>query len=205
GPCVVKAQVPTGKRGKAGGIKLAATAGEAKAHAANIIGMTIGGWPVEKVLIEAQTPIARELYAAIINDTASKSPMLLFSPRGGMDVGGPAEADPTAMRRISLPIIEGLSGEAALSAVSGLGLGTVEDDLAETLLKLYRAYRELDAELIEINPLVITKDDRVVALDCKLTVDDGAAPRQADIVPLAAPEKHTALEAAAAEIGLKYI
>jgi succinyl-CoA synthetase beta subunit len=122
-----------------------------------------------------------------------------------MDVEEAAEADPNAMRRISIPIIEGLSGEAALSAVSGLGLGTVEDDLAETLLKLYRAYRELDAELIEINPLVITKDDRVVALDCKLTVDDGAAPRQADIVPLAAPEKHTALEAAAAEIGLKYI
>lgn len=205
GPCVVKAQVPTGKRGKAGGIKLAATADEAKAHAANIIGMTIGGWPVEKVLIEAQTPIARELYAAIINDTASKSPMLLFSPMGGMDVEEAAEADPNAMRRVAIPIIDGLSGSAAREAVSGLGLGAVEEELSETLLKLYRAYRELDAELIEINPLVITKDDRVIALDCKLTVDDGAAPRQADIVPLAAPEQHTALEAAAAELGLKYI
>lgn len=205
GPCVVKAQVPAGKRGKAGGIKLAATADEAKAHAANIIGMTIGGWPVEKVLIEAQTPIARELYAAIVNDTASKCPMLLFSPMGGMDVEEAAEADPNAMRRITIPIIEGLSGEAALSAVSGLGLGTVEDELAETLLKLYRAYRDLDAELIEINPLVIAQDNRVIALDCKLTVDDAAAPRQKDILPLAAPEKHTPLEAAAAEAGLKYI
>lgn len=205
GPCVVKAQVPAGKRGKAGGIKLAATADEAKAHAANIIGMTIGGWLVEKVLIEAQTPIARELYAAIVNDNASKSPMLLFSPMGGMDVEEAAEADPNAMRRITIPIIDGLTGDAARQSVSGLGLGTAEDDIAETLLKLYQAYRELDAELIEINPLVITDDNRVVALDCKLTVDDGAASRQQDIVPLAAPEKHTALEAAAAEAGLKYI
>lgn len=205
GPCVVKAQVPTGKRGKAGGIKLAANADEAKAHASNIIGMSIGGWPVEKVMIEAQTPIARELYAAIVNDTASKSPMLLFSPMGGMDVEEAAEADPNAMRRVVIPISEGLSEAAARQAVSGLELNTVENDLVATLLKLYEAYRALDAELLEINPLVITKDNQVIALDCKLTVDDGATPRQKEIVGQAAPEKYTTLEAAAAAEGLKYI
>src|SRR5690606_31840874 len=80
-----------------------------------------------------------------------------------------------------------------------------EDDLVSTLLKLYEAYRALDAELLEINPLVITKDNRVIALDCKLTVDDSAAPRQQEIIGLAAPEKYTTLEAAAAAEGLKYI
>lgn len=205
GPCVVKAQVPTGKRGKAGGIKLAANADEAKAHATNIIGMTIGGWPVEKVMIEAQTPIARELYAAIVNDSASKSPMLLFSPMGGMDVEEAAEADPNAMRRVVIPIAEGLSEAAARQAVAGLDLNAVENDLVATLLKLYEAYRALDAELLEINPLVITKDNQVIALDCKLTVDDSAAPRQQEITGQASPEKYTTLEAAAAAEGLKYI
>ena len=186
GPCVVKAQVPTGKRGKAGGIKLAATPQEARTHAAAIIGLTIGGWPVEKVLIEAQTPIARELYAAILNDNASKGPMLLFSPMGGMDVEEAAEKDPDAMRRFEIPILEGLSEAIARDAIAGLGLEPVADELTETFLNLYEAYRALDAELIEINPLVITDDNHVVALDCKLTVDDSAAPRQEEIVSLAA-------------------
>ncbi len=205
GPCVVKAQVPTGKRGKAGGIKLAATPAEARDHASKIIGMEIGGWPVNKVLVEAQTPIARELYAAILDDSATKGPMLLFSAMGGMDVEEVAERDPNAMRRISIPIEKGLSDQDIRKAISGLGLDAEANALADVLLKLYTAWRELDAELIEINPLVITKDGRVVALDCKLTIDDGAASRQGSIVDQAAPEKRTDLEAKAAEAGLKYI
>jgi succinyl-CoA synthetase beta subunit len=86
GPCVVKAQVPAGKRGKAGGIKLAATPAEARAHAEQILGMTIGEHSVEKLLIEAQVPIATEMYAAVINDPESKGPLLLFSAEGGMDI-----------------------------------------------------------------------------------------------------------------------
>ncbi len=205
GPCVVKAQVPTGKRGKAGGIKLAATPAEARSHAEKIIGMEIGGWPVTKVLVEAQTPIARELYAAILDDAATKGPMLLFSAMGGMDVEEVAERDPNAMRRISVAIGNGLTEDAARKAIAGLGLDAQADALTDVLLKLYRAWRELDAELIEINPLVLTKDGKVVALDCKLTVDDGSAPRQAEIVRNAAPEKRTRLEAKAADAGLKYI
>lgn len=205
GPCVVKAQVPTGKRGKAGGIKLANTPEEARGHAARIIGMTIGDWPVEKVLIEAQTPIARELYAAIVNDAASKGPMLLFSGLGGMDVEEAAEKDPAAMRRVPLSITSGLDEQTARKAIAGLDLGAVEDQLVSTLLKLYAAYRKLDAELIEINPLVVTGDNRVVALDCKLTIDDSAASRQKEMAGKAAPEKQTELEARAAAVGLKYI
>ncbi|HRY05921.1 MAG TPA: acetate--CoA ligase family protein [Hyphomicrobiaceae bacterium] len=205
GPCVVKAQVPTGKRGKAGGIKLASTPAEARAHAEKIIGMEIGGWPVRKVLVEAQTPIARELYAAILDDSASKGPVLLFSALGGMDVEEAAERDPNAMRRISIAIENGLDEATARKAIGGLDLDAAADALTDTLLKLYRAWRELDAELIEINPLVLTKDGKVVALDCKLTLDDGAAPRQAGIVGNAAPEKRTTLEAKAADAGLKYI
>ncbi|MGD9785490.1 MAG: succinate--CoA ligase subunit beta [Hyphomicrobiaceae bacterium] len=205
GPCVVKAQVPTGKRGKAGGIKLAATPQEAHDHAEKILGMDIGGWRVGKVLVEAQTPIARELYAAVLDDRSSRGPMLLFSAMGGMDVEEAAERDPGAMRRIAIPIETGLTEETARGALDGLDLGRHTGALSDVFLKLYRAWRQLDAELIEINPLVITKDDRVVALDCKFTLDDSAAPRQQAIAANAAPEKRTALEAKAAEAGLKYI
>ncbi len=205
GPCVVKAQVPTGKRGKAGGIKLAATPDEAYAHAGAIIGMEINGWPVSKVLVEVQTGIARELYAAILNDSATKGPMLLFSALGGMDVEEATERDPDAMRHIGIAIETGLTEEGARRAVAGLGLEAVEDRLVDVLAKLYAAYRGLDAELIEINPLVVTTDGAIVALDCKLTVDDSAASRQADITAQAAPEKFTAIEAKADAAGLKYI
>ncbi|MCB1506827.1 MAG: acetate--CoA ligase family protein [Hyphomicrobiaceae bacterium] len=205
GPCVVKAQVPTGKRGKAGGIKLAATPQEAFQHAEKILGMEIGGWKVSKVLIEAQTPIARELYAAILDDAASKGPMLLFSALGGMDVEEAAERDPTAMRHIAIPIDEGLTEETARRALDGVDLSEHAGSLVDVFLKLYRAWHELDAELIEINPLVITKDNRVVALDCKFTLDDSAEPRQKAVAMQAAPEKRTVLEAKAAAAGLKYI
>lgn len=205
GPCVVKAQVPTGKRGKAGGIMLASTPAEAHAHAGAIIGMEINGWPVSKVLIEAQSSISQELYAAILNDSATKGPMLLFSALGGIDVEEVAERDPDAMRHVGIAIETGLTDEAARRAVAGLGLDAVEDRLVDVLVKLYAAYRGLDAELIEINPLVVTAGGSIVALDCKLTVDDSAASRQADIAAQAAPEKFTALETKAAAAGLKYI
>lgn len=206
GPCVVKAQVPTGKRGKAGGIKLAATPQEAQEHARKILGMDISGWTVGKVLVEAQTPIARELYAAILDDRGTKGPMLLFSALGGMDVEEAAERDPNAMRHVAIPIETGLTESAARGALEGLNdLAGHSEALVKVFMNLYRAWRELDAELIEINPLVITKDGRVVALDCKFTLDDSSASRQKDIAVHAAPEKQTVLEAKAAEAGLKYI
>ncbi|MEO0822740.1 MAG: ATP-grasp domain-containing protein [Pseudomonadota bacterium] len=205
GASVVKAQVPVGGRGKAGGIRLAATPAEARAHAAAILGMEIGGHRVEKVLVEAQSRIAREFYAAVLCDPATRGPAVLFSPLGGMEVEEATAADPEAMRRIPVDITRGLDAAAARAGLAGLDLGGQEEAVAEVLVALYAAFRALDAELLEINPLAVTEDGRLVALDCKYTLDDAAAPRQAAVAADAAPEPLTAIEREAAEAGLKYI
>ncbi len=205
GPCVVKAQVPTGKRGKAGGIRLAATPAEARAAAEAILALEIGGHRVEKLLVEAQVPIARELYAAVLTDPATRGPVVLFSPLGGMDVEEAAERDPDAMRRLPVDITAGLDADGAATLLAGLDLGPAERPVAETLARLYRVFRDRDAELVEINPLVLTTDNRVVALDCKLVLDDAALSRQSDIAGNGTPDPLTDLEAEAAAAGLKYI
>src|SRR5690606_25194417 len=104
GPCVIKAQVPTGKRGKAGGIALANGPDEARREAERILGLEIGGHKVEKLLVEQQVPIARELYAAVLNDAASKGPLLLFSAQGGMDIEEIAEQHPDKLLRMEIDI-----------------------------------------------------------------------------------------------------
>ena len=169
--------------------------------------MQIDGWPVDAVLVEGQVPIDRELYAAVVLDHAEKAPMLLFSPLGGMDVEEAAEQDPDAMRRIVVPVGEALSEASARLAIKGLEdlPPTAIEALPGILIKLHKAFVEADAELVEINPLVVTKAGDVVALDCKLTLDDSAAARQSDLTGTAAPEKRTPLEARAAQAGLKYI
>ena len=202
GPCVVKAQVPTGKRGKAGGIQLAANPDAARAHADKILGMDIGGFTVERLLVEGQVGIDRELYAAILNDPVTCGPVALFSPMGGMDVEEAAEQDAGAMRRQPVDIRSGLSLDQAMTLTEGLDLPPA---VAETLVKLYDVYRANDAELLEINPLVLTTDGDVIALDCKFTLCDSAIPRQAEIAPHGTPDKQTDLEAEAAAADLKYI
>jgi succinyl-CoA synthetase beta subunit len=205
GPCVVKAQVPTGKRGKAGGIKLANDADEARAMAKNIIGMTIGVHTVEKVLIEEQAPIARELYLAILNDSESRSPMVLFSTLGGMDIEEAADQDPKQVRRQPIDIRQGLDLAAAALILGDLGLGNMSTAVADTMVKLYDAYLDNDAELLEINPLVLTEDDRVIALDCKFSMDDSAIVRHLEKAKTGTPDKTTELEDRGKELGLKYI
>ena len=205
GACVVKAQVPTGKRGKAGGIQLAAALDDARTHASNILGMDIGGFTVEKLLIEGQCQIGRELYAAILNDPVTCGPVVLFSPLGGMDVEEAAEQDPNAMRRMPVDIRHGLDLGQAASLLNGLDLDGMEEQIAEVLVKLYAVYRENDGELLEINPLVLTRDKQVMALDCKFTLCDSSIPRQEEIAASGTPDKATDLEAEAAEAGLKYI
>jgi len=204
GPCVVKAQVPTGKRGKAGGIKLAATPAEARAHAKQILGMTIGEHWVEKLLIEAQVPIATEMYAAVINDPESKGPLLLFSAEGGMDIEEIAERHPNALVRLPIDIRKGLDRDALASALPK-ELPVDRAALVDALVRLYAAYVENDAELMEINPLVVTRDGKLVALDCKFVMDDSAIPRHEELAKLGSPDKLTALEARAKELGLKFI
>ncbi|MGW8182959.1 MAG: succinate--CoA ligase subunit beta [Burkholderiales bacterium] len=205
GPVVIKAQVPAGKRGKAGGIKLAATPDEAKACAAAIIGMEIGGHRVEKVLVEEQMPIERELYAAALNDPESKGPLVMFSTDGGMDIEEVAERTPAKLRRRPVDIRHGFSTADGQALIAGLGLGEAEGKIAEALAGLYAAYAAFDAELLEINPLVVTRDGRVIALDCKFVMDDCGIVRQRDVAAAGNPDKLTELEEKAKAAGLKYI
>jgi succinyl-CoA synthetase beta subunit len=205
GPCVVKAQVPTGKRGKAGGIRKADSAAEASAASQGILGMSIEGYPVERVLIEERAEIAREFYAAVLTDFAACRPLVLFSTEGGMDIEDVAAARPDAVRRHFLDIDQNFGDGAARAMLAGLDLGGAEVQIAAILKSLYAIYRQRDAELIEINPLALLADGRVVALDCKFTLDDGALFRQSDLAAAGAREKLTALERRGAEAGLKFI
>jgi succinyl-CoA synthetase beta subunit len=205
GAVVVKAQVPTGKRGKAGGIKLAATPDEARNHAKAIIGMEIADHKVEKVLIEEQMPIERELYAAVLNDPASKGPLVMFSTEGGMDIEEVVATSPNKLRRESVDIRRGFSIADARTLVQGMALGAAESKVADALARLYRAYTAFDAELLEINPLIVTKDGRVVALDCKFVMDDCAIVRHPDLASAGTPEKLTDRETQAKAARLKYI
>ena len=205
GPVMVKAQVAAGKRGKAGGIKSADTPEKAADAAAAILGMVIGGHRVESLLVEEKTDIADELYAAVLNDPASKGPLVMFSTEGGMDIEEVAAASPEKVKKTAVDIRSGFGPEAARALVSGQDLGPAEGAVAETLEKLYAAYVALDVELLEINPLAVTGDGRVVALDCKLVMDDSAIQRQADAARLGTPEVLTELETRAEGLDFKYI
>jgi len=205
GPCVVKAQVPAGKRGKAGGIRKADSAAEAAAATQGILGMTIDGYAVEKVLLEKRAAIAREFYAAVLTDFGACRPLILFSTEGGMDIEEVAAARPDAVRRFSLDIDQNFDDAAAREMLRGLDLGSAQAQIAAILKALYEIYRARDAELIEINPLALLEDGRVVALDCKFILDDAAIFRQSELAGAGAREKLTALERRGAEAGLKFI
>jgi len=204
GPAVIKAQVAAGKRGKAGGIKPADTPEEAERVAAAILGMSIGEYKVERVLVEEQANIAHEFYAAVLTDTEARKPLVLFSTQGGMDIEEVAAANPNAIRRQHVDLDVEPGAVDFVSMLAGLQLGDAQASVADILSRLYAAYRRRDAELLEINPLAQLADRRVVALDCKFVLDDAAAYRQ-DIVRFGAPAPMTALEQRGAEHGLKFI
>ena len=204
-PVAVKAQAPAGKRGKAGGIRMAddpETAGEA---ASAILGMEISGHRVASVLVEERAQVAAEYYAAVLNDAASKGPLVMVSPEGGIDVEEIATSAPDRLRQVRVDILHGFDLGAARAMLAGLGLGSDEGPLAETLVALYRAYRENDAELLEVNPLARLADGRLVALDCKLVLDDSGIQRRQELARSGSPELLTELEARGQALGLKYI
>jgi succinyl-CoA synthetase beta subunit len=205
GPCVVKAQVPTGKRGKAGGIKLAAGPDDAKQAAGQILGMRIGDFTVERVLVEEQADIEREFYAAILHDVTARRPLILFSGEGGMDIEEIATAKPSQIRRLLVDIDSKPSTSDIAAMVKDLHLAGAEEQIVRILERLYSAFRARDAELLEINPLVLLGDGRVIALDCKFVLDDGALYRQPDLAKSGAAAAMTALEKRGAEAGLKLI
>src|SRR5262245_34053693 len=205
GPCVVKAQVPTGKRGKAGGIKLAGTPDAAQKAAEQILGMRIGDYTVDRVLVEEQAAIDREFYAAVLHDVTARKPLILFSTQGGMDIEEVAAAKPSAIRRLLLDIGGKPSAADIVGMLKGLQLGEAEEQIARILDRLYGAYHARDAELLEINPLALLSDGRVVALDCKFVLDDAAIYRQGEITKGGSAGVMTALEKRGAEAGLKLI
>jgi succinyl-CoA synthetase beta subunit len=205
GPCVVKAQVPTGKRGKAGGIKLANTTAEAVAVAGQILGLRIGDYTVERLLVEEQAKIAREFYAAVLLDTQSRQPLILFSTEGGMDIEEVAAAKPDAIRRLPVAI-DGAPSSADIEAMlAGLDLGAAQGQIVRIVEQLYATFRARDAELLEINPLALLADGRVVALDCKFVLDDAALYRQQEIAGAGSAAAMTDLEKRGADAGLKLI
>lgn len=205
GPCVVKAQVPAGKRGKAGGIKSAPTPNEAKRFATQILGMRISNFTVERLLVEEQAEVVREFYAAVLHDPESRKPLILFSTEGGMDIEEIVATKPNAICRTQVDIDQTPSQKDFASMLTGASLGIAAPKIVAILEKLYAAYRANDAELLEINPLALLADGRVVALDCKFVLDDAALYRQAEIAKGGAPGVMTALEQRGADNGLKLI
>ncbi len=205
GPCVIKAQVPVGKRGKAGGIRLAQTPDEARAAAKAILGMVIDGHRTDAVLIEKLAPIAREFYASVLHAPRERASLVLFAAEGGMDIEEIAAGKPDSIRRHLVETPDHFTHAEAMAMLDGLGLGPNQGAIASVLVSLYRRYRETDAELIEINPLAQLKSGEIVALDCKFSLDDAAAYRQPEISAAGCPDKMTRLEAEAAALGLKFI
>ena len=205
GPVAVKAQVPTGKRGKSGGIKMADTPEQATAAATAILGMTIGGHTVSTVLVEQRVAIAREFYAAVLQDAATCSPLVLFSTEGGMDIEEIAAERPTSIRRCVVALSAGFGETEAAAMLDGLGLGAAAASIASILATMYRAFIETDAELLEINPLVLLADGGAMALDCKLVVDDAALYRQPELARRGSEDEATLLEQQGRALGLRFI
>jgi succinyl-CoA synthetase beta subunit len=207
GPVVVKAQVLTGGRGKAGGVKLAATPDEAEARARDILGLDIRGHVVRKLWIESASDIAKEYYLSITFDRGAKSPLFMFTTRGGVEIEQVAEESPDALVRLHVDPLEGFQPWQARRLVYG---GGVTDDseqkqIAAIVQRLYEAFVETDAMLCEINPLIVTPDGTVKALDSKFTVDDNALYRQPDVAEMRDLDAFPPEERAAREKHVTYV
>ncbi|MAH85144.1 MAG: succinate--CoA ligase [Rhodospirillaceae bacterium TMED8] len=205
GCCAIKAQVPTGKRGKLGGIQFATTPEEAQTHANNIIGMEIDGYKVEQVLVESKSAITKEFYVAILNDPETKGPVVMFSTEGGMDIEEISAKTPGKLRKCAVDIRDGLTSDGARTLVDGLFLEGADDAIVDVLTRLYTAYKVNDAELLEINPLVLTGAGDIVALDCKFVLDDSGIKRQIKLAERGSPDRLTQLEIVGEKHGIKYI
>ena len=180
-PVVVKAQVQVGGRGKAGGIKLASSADEVRTHASNILGMDIKGHRVDLVWIEVASDISEEYYASFTLDRSAKKHLGMLSAQGGVEIEAVAAEDPDAIAKVWLDPVEGLTEDVARRWVEAAGLNpAATEGTVGILQKLYAAYVDGDADLVEINPLILTPDGRVHALDAKVTLDGNSTFRHPD-------------------------
>ncbi|HLJ09253.1 MAG TPA: ADP-forming succinate--CoA ligase subunit beta [Acidimicrobiia bacterium] len=205
-PVVVKAQVQVGGRGKAGGIKLAGTTDEARLHASNILGMDIKGHVVRRLWVEKASDIAEEYYASFTLDRAAKKHLGMVSAKGGVDIEQVAEEDPAAIARVHIDPLVGIEDYHARQLVFGARLNPAARSGAISILKqLYKAFVELDADLVEVNPLILRPDGSVHALDAKVSLDDNAAYRHPEFESLRSLASLDPRERAARERGLNYI
>lgn len=203
---VIKAQVHTGGRGKAGGVKLGKTAEEVRTHASNILGMDIKGFIVDRVLICAALDIASEYYVSILPDRNSKSAIFMVSREGGMDIEAVAKETPEKIAKISIDPTVGLTDAKAREIAFELFDDMQYVKQAVPLFKkLYQLFFEKDASLTEINPLVITEQGEVVAVDAKMTFDNNALFRHPDVFELFEPTEDEKKEQFAKEKGFSYV
>src|SRR5947209_16879067 len=189
-PCVIKAQVQIGGRGKAGGIKIAQDKDEARQHAEAILGMDIRGLTVHEVWIEAASQIASEYYASVIFDRSAKAPLVMLSTKGGMDIEAVAEEDPSAIAKLHVDPLLGFQDfhGRRLAFEAGVDADVVRQ-VGAMLAKLYRAFIEEEATLVEVNPMIVTPDREVKALDAKVTLDGNALFRHPDNAELRNPSE----------------
>jgi succinyl-CoA synthetase beta subunit len=207
GPVVVKAQVLTGGRGKAGGVKLAGDPLDAQAKAEGILGLDIRGHVVRQVWIEQASDIAKEYYLSITFDRGAKKPLFMFTTQGGVEIEQVAEESPDALVRLHVDPLEGFQPWQARRLVydGGITEPGEQKQLVSIIGNLYRCFVETDALLTEINPLIVTPDGEVKALDSKFTVDDNALYRHPDIAAMRDLGAADPLEALAREKGVTYV
>jgi succinyl-CoA synthetase beta subunit len=206
GPVAVKAQVQTGGRGKAGGIKVVDDPEDAEEAARQILGMDIDGHTVQRVLVEAGANIEREMYLSIMVDRTEKKPLVLFSTEGGVDIEEVAERNPGAIVKVYVDPLLGLLPYQVRELTFSAGLeGGVAKSFGQVVNKLYEAFEASDASLVEINPLISTSDERVLALDAKVTIDNSSLFRHEDISELRDEEAADPEEQRAQEVGLEYV
>src|SRR5438270_7640106 len=205
-PVVVKAQVLIGGRGKAGGVKLAADEGEARQHAQRILGMDIGGHIVRTLWVEHASDIASEYYASVLLDRSAKQPLVMFSVEGGVDIEEVAERTPDKLIRHHVDPLAGLSREEALEiARAGGADADVVEGVADALVALYEVWLQEDATLAEINPLIVTPEREVRALDAKVSLDGNALYRHPENQSLSDSANEDPLERRAKEEGVQYV
>lgn len=204
---VVKAQVKTGGRGKAGGVKLARSAQEAFERAQEILGMDIKGHTVHKVLISDGADIEQEFYFSVLLDRAQRAYLAMCSREGGMDIETLAKERPEALAKVAVDPLVGIDAAKAAEIVSAAGFepGKVADDVAGVILKLWEVFTSEDATLVEVNPLVLTPQGTVLALDGKVSLDDNARMRHRDHEQFVDTVDADPLETRAKAAGLNYV
>jgi succinyl-CoA synthetase beta subunit len=207
GHVVVKAQVLTGGRGKAGGVKLADDPADAEAKAGDILGLDIRGHVVKKLWIEKASDIAKEYYLSVTFDRGAKKPLFMLTTEGGIEIEQVAEENPDALARLHIDALEGFQPYQARRLIYGAGIDDPDEQkqILKIIEKLYACFVEADAMLCEINPLIVTPDGEVKALDSKFTVDDSALFRHPDIAEMRDVEAADPQEALAREKGVTYV